>query len=291
MSEQELEDIKDDVDHGEVEEKIAEEATEEAPEVEAAPTYSEEDAEEAKAFGWKAPEEWAGDKPPGYIDDPARYMERIQGSRPFKVMNERLAKSEQAAQESLRKAEAMNAQALQIQKQNYEQNLAEIQQQQRIAVQESDTTAFDALEDRKKNLRPPAEPVAPPQPAGPPAEVTAYREANEWAKDDAMWQLAVAEVDANPAIQQRPVQEQLNYAEGALRAKYSHIFNKPEPAPKRVQQRVDGGGLAGGSASAPSAFSKLPADAKAAFARFAKDEIFEDNAKGREEYAAEYNAA
>jgi hypothetical protein len=67
-----------------------------APAVEAPPAPDPEIVEEARLFGWKAPEEWVGDKPAGYIDDPKRYLDRIKDSRIFKTLNEQLRREAEA---------------------------------------------------------------------------------------------------------------------------------------------------------------------------------------------------
>ena len=150
-----------------------------------APAYSDEDADEARLFGWKPPDEWKGEKPAGYIDDPNRYIERLQQSKVFKVMDERQTALKADADERLRKLEAMNAQARERQSEQHKADLAESANLQRAAVETGDVEAYDAQEARKQGLQEPVQAVtAPPQQDPYMAE---YEAKNEWIKNPHMY--------------------------------------------------------------------------------------------------------
>lgn len=256
------------------------------------PAWNREDEEEARLFGWKSPDEWQGEKPEGYIDNPQEFLDRVQRSRIFKTMQDKLSQTESASREQARKLEEMNARALERQKAQYEQQMQQIVAAQRSAVLDGDTERFDALEKQKSEMKPPQE--QPQQPSVPP-EVASYKEQNDWAKDPVLWQEAVQAVEfglKSGALQTPDAKAQLEFAERTIRTKYPHLFQTEEKSQRKTPpQTVDPGGLAQGIGRKAGAFSKLPADAKAQFQRYVSEGLFEDTKEGREEYANEYNAA
>lgn len=276
--------------------------TQDAPEVEAstpaaaatAPAWGEDDEQEARAFGWKPSTEWQGDKPQGYIEDPREWMGRVTRSRTFTAMQERLEKTERENAEQKRRMEALNASALQRQRAEFEAQLQRIQVQQREAVRTSDEAAFDRLEkDRAALVRQAVETTQAPQASSPPVEVENYRKANEWTQNPLIWDEAVKSVDMalRAGRQFANEKDQIAFAESVIRQKYPHMFKAEAPAQtaRPARQVVDGGGMAATRSSG--GFNSLPADAKAQFARFAKDGLFQDNEAGRKAYYEEYNNA
>lgn len=257
--------------------------------------WSDEDAEEAKAFGWKSPDEWEGEKPAGYIDDPRRYLERAENFRPFKALKERLSAKEREFDERIRKLDAIAQQAVETQKRQHEAELAEIKRQKSQAVELADRDAYEALVKREEKLTAPI-PQKPAQPPAPQIDpvVLEYRQKADWAQNPLLWKTAVELVDANHDIQTRPAKEQLDYAEREIRRMYPAYFvgsQPPEPSVQPSVQRVDGGGIAGGSLGKSSGFDKLPAEAKQAFKKFVADGLFADTEAGKRRYVDDYNAA
>ena len=61
-----------------------------APQEVQAPKWAPEAEQEAKALGWKSPDEWKGDVPSGYIDDPTKYLERAESFTPFRKIKVRM---------------------------------------------------------------------------------------------------------------------------------------------------------------------------------------------------------
>jgi hypothetical protein len=267
----------------------------EAPEAEAsveAPQYDPVDAEEARLFGWKAPDEWVGDKPPGYIDDPKRFIDRVKGSRIFKAMDEIRAKEAEATASKLQRLEQAAKYAMDVQKQEYDRRLQEIEARQRRAVETADVATFDALERQKATMQPPPQAFQP-EPDGPSPVVQEYAAKNEWVNDPVLRQEGAIAIDValRSGRKFRDDAEQLEYAESVMRRKYPHVF---QPAP--VQQpavpavsKVDGGGIGGGATFKAGAFSKLPSEAISAFRKGVEQGLFTNDEKGKAEYARLYN--
>jgi hypothetical protein len=252
--------------------------------VEVKPAYDPEVAEEARFFGWKAPEEWVGDKPAGYIEDPVRFLDRVKDSRIFKASERRFeSKLEDVAARLARVTDNVTAR----QKADYEARIKQITQAQRQAVETADVQRFEQLEREKLTLAPPVTVEAPTPPTTDPV-VQEYIDKNEWTKDPALrFEGAQAiEVALRQGRQFRDYGEQLQYAEGVMRRKYPHMFQAPTP-PARAT-RVDGGGL--GIGGSKTGFDALPSEAKSAFKRFVAQGVFEDSPAGRKQYVEDYNA-
>lgn len=261
----------------------AESGTQETPK----PSWNAEAEEEARAFGWKSPDEWKGDIPPTYIDNPEAYLERLQKAKPFRVMQERLAEQ----QEALRKIEAMNERALQMQRQQYEARLHEVEAAKLQAVQAGDVDRYKALEGQERQLQGAMTQGGQDDPS---EYVNTYAKSDEgkWVEDPALRALGAQIIEANPGIKSRPAAEQIAYAKQALERLHPHLFQSPQSEPKPAPRTspVEGGSLAAGRIGSDP-FSKLPADAKAAFKRFASEGLFKDTPEGRKAYAEEYNNA
>jgi len=253
--------------------------------------WTDDDATEARAFGWKAPEEWTGDKPAGYIDDPRRYLERAENFRPFKALKERSARQEADFNERMRKLEAVSENTLKAQREQYERDLAAINRAQRDAVEVADVARFDALEKQKTAIKPPA-PVEAPKPAQPAVDpyVQEYAAANDWIKNPVLRETGAKLIDANPAIRAASARDQIAYAEAEVRKLYPGAFAPVADTRPAPPSRVDGGGL-GIGASGANSFSKLPGEAKAAFQKFVGQGIFANTPADQKRYADDYNAA
>lgn len=268
----------------------------EAPQPEAVddgPSWTDQDADEARALGWKAPDEWKGEKPAGYIDDPNRYLERISENRIFKTLkkqsDDRVAEIERNFTEKYSRLERVQNMAMERQKQQYEEEMRNITSQQRDAVENADVDRWQELEDRKGKLTAPElpaeEPASAPQPD---PYVQQYMNDNEWTKNPTLMRAAFEMVEGNAAVKSQGPQEQIAYAEAELRKMYPVYFapqtqERPKPA-----QRVDGGGLAGGRKK--SAYDALPVEAKTAFQSFVSRGIYKNDDASKKAYADEYNA-
>lgn len=282
MSDQEFEAAQDVVEPDAVEQDTPE-PEQDTPDAAPVKSWSDEDESEAQLFGWKSPDKWQGDKPDGYIDNPKEFLDRVQRSRIFQTMQEKMTEQE-------RKLAVVNDKALERQKQEYQRELDSITKRQRKAVEEADTDAWDTLEREKQDMLKKAPSDAPEQPVEPPKVVKEFQEANDWAKDPVLWREAIQAVNVGlemGLVQGSDAEGQLKFAQDRMFAKYPHL--KPQRTKAAPRQMVDGGGLGGGSATGRGAFEKLPADAKATFQRQMLKGIWTE--KDKEEYAREYNNA
>lgn len=253
--------------------------------------FDPEDVDEAKLFGWKSPDEWQGEKPQGYIDNPAEYLDRVKRSRIFSTMQTKLDEQARESQETTRRLAAMNDSALKRQKAQFEAEISRITEGQRAAVEDADTATFDKLEKQRQDVigrYSEQSTQAQPQ-VDPYFQEYAASDAGAWVANPILKQAAAQLINANPAMLAKPAKAQIEYAEAEIRKMYPAYFPKtddPKPKPQ-TRQVVDGGGLAGGGVK-QTAFSKLPADAKAQFSRFVQEGTFENTKADQEEYANEY---
>lgn len=271
------------------------EAVEAAPETPIeAPQPDPSDVEEARLFGWKSPDEWVGDKPPGYIDDPKRFLDRVKDSRIFKTVKEQSAAELAKIEERMRKLDYVAQQTIKSQREDYERRIADIEQRQRRAIETADVAAFDALEKQKRGMSAPQDYSEPVQQAGPSPVVVEYAAKNDWVNDPALRTEGAIAIDSAMKSGRvfRDDAEQIEYAESVMRRKYPHMFQSPAPVQQQSQPaaaKVDGGGLASGGPFKTSAFSKLPSDAVSAFNKGVSDGLFTNDEKGKAEFARLYN--
>ncbi len=262
-----------------------------APEVDddsPALAYSPEDAAEAKLFGWKPREEWLGEVPETFVDDPAKYLEGVRKSRIFRTMDEKLSQ----AQETARRMDAMQAQQMERMRAGYEQRLEQIRGEKRKAVESADAESYDAWDKQERELERHRPVDAPQQPQPAQQEVLTYAETQEgsWLKNPALAQEAFYFLENNPAYKALSAMDQVDAAKDYVKRRYPRMF--PAEAPKTEPQtpsapKVDPGGL-GSARSAGTKFAKLPGEAKQQFERFVKQGLFADTKADREEYANEY---
>jgi hypothetical protein len=256
----------------------------ESPEAESetpvARRWSETDEKEARALGWKAPEEWVGDKPAGYIEDPARFVERAER----KGLKDKITQIETQSQAEIRRLTAMYEQAAAVQKQQFDAERARLLASQREAVAVGDVDAFDRVSGQLAKMQPPVQ-AAPAQPQVDPY-VAEYAAKNEWVKDPILFGFARDAID-RAGMAGKPVHEQVAFAEKAVKDYFPHKFAAPNPPP--IPPRVDGGGLGGGGRADP--LAKLPASAQEQFRKFVARGFFADTPAGRAQYAKDYNDA
>lgn len=267
----------------------------ETPDTPDAPEWDDETAAEAKLLGWKSPDEWKGDKPPGYIDNPNDFLERIEKSTPYRKIREQRDADRAEYQKSLAgiqaAIEAGHKREQERMRADYDAKIKEITKQQREAAQEGDLERYDALQGTKDSIKPP-EPVRPADSgAGQSQEdpLKPFYETNSWVKDpimrDAGAKVIDAAVRAGGLSPTSTVAEQIAYAEKQVRDYFPHKFEAP--APKRTTPRVDSGGLAG-TALKREGFDALPKDARDAFQQQVKAGIFEDTKEDRKFYHDSY---
>ena len=266
----------------------------ETPAEPAAPSWSAEDEEEARLFGWKSSDEWQGEKPAGYIDNPQEFMDRVQRSRIFQKMQERLDDQDRVRKEETQRLERMNQMALERQKKQYETELQNVRTLRDTAVEEGDMDRYRQLTKQEQDMLADAPQFdATPQQQQPQVDPTLQTymagDGGSWLRDPFLGQAAVEIVERSPGAKMLSAVEQAELAKRQLQAIYPDRFPQQEaPKPKQQVQTVDAGGLAGGAGKTNSAFAKLPADAKKQFSRFVSEGLFADTKEDREEYANEY---
>lgn len=242
--------------------------------------------EEAKKYGWKPKEEFDL-APDGWVDAerflelPSTDNKRLRDeNRAFKEASE---KSQSEFQSRIDRLEASNKEAvkraLEVQKQQYEDQQASLRQQQRDAAEIGDVETFDRIETQRATLKPP-EPIAEPQHQEVHQDIVAYAKANEWTQDPLLWRMAADAVGSNPDILARSPAEQMAYGEKVVKDLFPHKFATPKPK----RQMVDGGGF-GASANQGKGASSLPPEAVKAGREFVEQGIF----KSLEDYAKVYH--
>lgn len=255
-----------------------------------APKWTPEVEQEARSFGWKAPDEWKGEVPPGYIDDPARYLERAENFTPFRKLREKLSEVEKTSQDTLRRIEAATARQIERERAQYQAALESIKAQKVQAVETGDVDAFKALEAREDAVRKQMQPAeAPKQDAVPRDHIAAIEQwtvGKSWFKTDPVkTQAAVILYDQAQRSGMTDPKAILAHVDAEMAKQFADLRPK-EPTTPTVEA-----GLTFGGASAASPFEKLPKDAKEAFRRFVERGVFKDTKEDRAQYAEDYNAA
>lgn len=247
----------------------------------AAPKWTPDVETEARALGWKAPDEWKGEVPAGYIDDPNRYLERAENFTPFRKLRER-------TDEAVRKIEAVATKQFERERANHAAELNRIKAEKVAAVETGDIDTYRALEKQEDKLR-----EAAPEAAKPSAVPDDHRSAIEqWSVDKAWFKADPIKTQAAAIIYGQAQQNGLTDPKAIL-AYVDREMSKQfaDLAPKAPKAEAVEGGLTFGSSSVASPFEKLPADAKAAFRRFVEKGVFKDTKEDRATYAEDYNAA
>jgi len=149
-----------------------------APEAEG-PKYSPEVAEEARALGWKAPDEWQGERPPTYIDDPQRYLERAESFTPFKKLKDQQEAYKRETDDKLRRIEQVAERAIERERASHKAELERVKAEKLAAVENADPEAYKAAERREEMLRA-TEPKAPPAPDPQMRLVQDFASKNPW---------------------------------------------------------------------------------------------------------------
>lgn len=256
------------------------EDTEDAP-APAAPAYDPEIVAEAKRYGWKAPDEWHGERPPGYIEDPERYLDTPGVLR----------RQQRELRQELERVRTATVRSMAEQRKHLEaerqREIERIGAEIRRAAEVGDVDAVDRLrKEEREIIAPPRE--EPQQPQVDPL-VARYQAQNEWAADPVKWAAAVSAVDAAINAGQRfgTTAEQLAYAERAVRQTYPHWFNDAAPAPQRAPlQRVDAGGSP--KASGRSDWDRLDGETRRDLDMAIKSGVYPDRKAAIKAYKAAY---
>jgi hypothetical protein len=246
---------------------------------------------EARFFGWKSPDEWEGDLPAGYIEDPRRFLERAEKFTPFRRLKEQQAEREREFEERLRKIEAVSQAAIERQERQHEAEIQRVKAGMRQAAETGDIEAYDRLSKQAEAMQKEAPKPEPPQNNGiQPDErrtLESWAAKNTWFHEDEIMQAAAVAAYGN--AQKKGItdpQAALEHVDTVMRKKFPQEFGEQ---PQRKAAPVgDGLALGGGKKSG---FESLPKEAKDAFQRFVERGLFEDTKEGREQYYNEYNAS
>lgn len=253
----------------------------------AAPAWSPDAEQEARALGWKSPDEWQGNIPAGYIDNPERYLQRAESFTPFRKVKERLDEVERKAEERLRKMETTLSRTFERELQT---RMAELQAQKVQAVEVGDVDKFKAIERQQAELSKQAAeiPQAPKQEAVPPDHRVAI---DQWSVGKDWFRTDPIKTQAAVVLYGQAQQQGLSDPKAILAFVDQEMGKRfADMAPKQAVTPVEAGLTFGGGSQATS-FDKLPKDAKDAFQRFVKQGLFKDTKEGRAAYAEDYNAA
>jgi len=256
-------------------------APSEAPVQADAPKWAPETETEARALGWKAPDEWKGEVPAGYIDDPTRYLERAENFTPFRKLREQTT-------DALRKVEAVAARQVERERAAHAAELNRIKAEKAAAVETGDVEAYKALDKQEDKLRE-AAPDVPKQSGVPDNHRTAIESWSvnkPWFKADPVKTQAAAllygQAQQNGLTDPAAI---LAFVDREMATQFVDLRPKTPP----VESVEAGLTFGGGSVSSP--FEKLPKDAKDAFRRFVEKGVFKDTKEDRAIYAEDYNAA
>ncbi len=274
---------------------MTEQMTEQAAPVEAAvqadaPKWSPEAEQEARALGWKAPDEWKGEIPSGYIDDPTRYLERAESFAPFRKIKEKLGEVEKTSQDALRRIENATAKQIERERERHQQELSRIKAEKVAAVEVGDVQAFKALEAKEDAIRKEMQPEQPEALRQPAPELIAGIERwaadKPWFKQDMIMTRAAADFYAEAERSGMSDQQAiLKFVDRRLGETFAAL------APKAPRDSAVESGLTLGGNAKPNSFDALPRDAKDAFQRFVERGVIEDSKQARTQWAEDYNAA
>jgi len=241
---------------------------------EEAPGWSPEVEEEARLLGWKSPDEWQGNKPQNYIDNPSEFMERLERIGPFRKFREH---SEEKLRRMEAAIEAREARERERMAQDYQRQLDAVAYRQRQAVETADTQAWEVAERDRRRLEQ-QRPQEAPQQAQPDPQVVEYAasDGGGWLKDPLMLAEGQALIEAAPHVKGLPAMAQIEYARAQLEMRYPSKFKAKAP-PK---PRVDGGGQ--GVFKSKTGFDALPPDVRKEFKRQVERGRFADTKEDRE---------
>lgn len=258
----------------------------------------------ARAQGWVDIDEWRGDDA-AHVD--ARtFLER--GAKPA-IVDDRLLKMSADLEASRKENAALRGEVKDLtvsfaafadgqQKNLDEQREArkkQIADEQRTAVEDADTEAFDRLEKERKDLEkaPAAHTAKAPPPAAAPAEpveFTDWKKDNDWYEDDV--ELTAYADRIGDAVRRKTGLDPKTQASAfydavaqEVKSKYPERFENPKRSQASATTANRGSGEGGGRRTQKRDYDALPAEAKAACDLQIKRSLVES----REEYCKYYD--
>lgn len=253
-----------------------------------APKWAPEAEQEARALGWKAPDEWKGEVPAGYIDDPTRYLERAESFAPFRKIKEKLGEVEKTSAEALRRIETASARMIERERAQHTAELAKIKADKLAAVEVGDTQAFkalDAQEDRiRKEMQAPEEKPKSAVPDVHRVAIEGWAVERPWFKKDKVKTQAAAtfygEAQADGLTDPTAI---LKFVDRRMSETFADM------APRQPRDAAVESGLTLGGGAKPGAFDALPKEAKDSFRKYVERGVVEDTKEARAQWAEDYN--
>lgn len=268
-----------------------EEVVQESTEVPEQKPWDDETEQFARMIGWKAPDEWQGEKPAGYMDNPTDYVERAKSILPFRKLEEQFTGLQKTLDQRISGIESAYQKAVERERQRASQTIKALQERQMKAFDEGDKEAFEQARKAEDNIRASLQEPEQPQPqqAEIPPEVRDaldnWRVDNDWfGQDQERTQAATAAWSEAEKMGIRNPQAILRFVDKKIGEQFP--AQKPQ---QRQQAAFEDGALALGGGAEP--FSKLPKEAKDAFKRMVKSGLFEDTKEGRAQYVKDYEDA
>lgn len=287
MSKEEIEDIVDDVSADDTA------AQQDAPAPDDAVQDDRDYEAEALDMGWQPQDKFKGD--PDKWTDAKTFVERGENFIPFLRADRDKLRREAAEREAefesrLKRMEAMTSKREAALKAQYEQQIADIEAQQRAAVESGDLETFDRLKQQQKALeanRVEDEKVE----TEDPAEVEQnWINQNGWYTQDFDLHRAANErsqflARSNPKLS---MAENLRQTEEWIREQHPEKFGgKPKPKPKQNgHAAVDGGTLFPGGKPTGKSANDLPAEARELCRQDIADGLYKNEAEWVKEYFA-----
>lgn len=267
------------------EDDVIPETANDAPAEEAEePAFDPAIAEEARKYGWKAPEEWQGDPPPNGFMDPADYLTKPavrlkKAEEKLEAQERTLSERQKEFEERISRLDRMNQTTLERQKKAHEAELARIRSEQRQAAELGDLDRYDALSKQHDELAGQKFDDDAPKPQyQEPEAIKAFKEEHAWILGDSRVAKMVSDIGAEVAANGGGPEKQAEVAAMELRRLFPERY-KPQQRPR--PQRVDGGGLAGASRGR---VDKLPPEAREQMKRDLSDGLYANE----KEWAAVY---
>ena len=245
------------------------EQTEQTPEID------QEKLDLARQYGWKPESEWEGNPPPHGFMGAEEFLERP--AVQLRMTREDLEKQreefssfkaeQERMQEELRKQHDLYKKT---REEIHRRELESIKAAQHAAAHAGDTERYDQLAERADKMSRPAEQAEPAEYTEPP-ETKEWKARNKWFESHKLARLEATRVVSEAANLGWGIKDQLEAAEQAVREKFPRLFEDSKP---RQIQRVDEGGLGGGS-SGSEGFASLPKEVQAVANELIADGVFD----------------
>lgn len=275
-------------------EKVEAEVEDDETEIEAEAEEQQESPAEAKAraMGWKPVDDWDGDKAKHLTAE--QFLDRNERltQRADKIAKAEISRLEREVRELTGTISDLGLHMKKAEKRAYERARADLETRMEAAVEAGDTQAFkqvkkeaDALEEEVKEAgKAPASTKSDPD-SDP--NFIAWHKDNAWyGKGGNLKATIYANEKAKEVGAMYQGREFYDAISELVRDEFPDLFEPAENANRRKPAAVEGAN--GGGKPSKSLWDEVPADAKAQFKRFVKQDLFKDTKEDREKYADDY---